>query len=255
MKRLSFVLSLASLIVAAPALAAPAAQTGVAIEAATVKPVPDNAMRLSLLLNRTDKTLDDRMKGFETGIAAALKNNPKDAAVYAQNPGLLDAVMAAGRPVMREHLLKKIPASQRVFAEFYADKFSSAEIDQLIAFYSTPTGRKVISAMYAGVDLSKLSQNAGKTERPEVSAKDVQSIAESAAANLDDQFDSDDWRELFMFSATPVHAKLVSIAPEFSQLVAKLNNEPNPVLDEDLHAAIKRAVTAYRATHGRAHAS
>jgi Uncharacterized protein conserved in bacteria (DUF2059) len=234
----------------AVAIAAPAPQVPPVLAS---KPVPDNAMRLSALLNPADKTLEVAMKAFETGITSAMKKSPDDAALFDRNPGVLQAITDASRPIVRRHLLEIIPVHQRRYAEFYAQKFSSEEIDQLIAFYSGPTGRKVIAAIYSGVDLNAL---AGKMDaNGNLAAKDVQEAHAAAAKSVPDLLDADDWKAVFMFSATPAHAKLVSVGPEFNQLVAELENEPDPALNAEVDAAVKQAVKNYMAQKGRAHRS
>jgi hypothetical protein len=204
-------------------------------------------MRLSTILNPMDKILEVGERGFRTGIDTALKKNPEDAAVYDENPGLLDAIIDAGLPVMRKHLIATVPLRQRAYAAFYADKFSSEEIDQLSAFYSTPTGAKVVAAMYGGLDLGKLAEGMYKDGNLALTGKAVEEAAAATASHLPDKFDADDWKALFIFSAAPVHAKLVRVGPEFSQLAADLENEPDPAFDAEMDSAINGAVKAYLA--------
>jgi len=207
-------------------------------------PVAENAVRLSKLLNPSDRALQLGMAAFEAGINAQLQKSPDDAATYQKNPGLLDAILAAGRPVIRKHLESRIPEHQQRYARFYADKFSPAEIDELIAFYSTPTGAKVIAAMYAGHGIDKVVEAMDKNDG-NLSANDVQEINGAEAAKLPDVFDADDWKAISAFGATPAHAKLQSIAPEFRQLVADIENEDDPAMDADLDKAVTDAVTKY----------
>ena len=227
---------------AKPATAAPAA-------------LSENALRLSRLVNSSDKMLELGMRGFEGGIQAELKRKPEEAAIYARNPGLLDAILAAARPVMRKHLLAVIPQHQQRFAGFYAGNFTPEEIDQLIAFYSSPTGAKVIDAMYAGMDVGKIVAAAGTTPESPLTARQVGEFNNSAAATLPDKFDAEDWKAMFIFAASPVRAKLQRLSPALNQLVADVENEPDPAFDADLDKAIERAVKTYLGTKAalRAH--
>lgn len=224
-------------------IAAPASQQPKAATAA----VPENALRLSQLLNSTEKTLEVGMRGFHYGIEEGLKKNPEDAAVYERNPGLLEAVSGAGAEVTRKHLIAVMPAHQRRFAQFFATKFSPSEIDDLVAFYSTPTGTKVINAMYAGLDLGKLVQAVDSKGNVKLSADNILEANKAAASKLPDLFDADDWKAIFVFSATPVSAKLAGIAPELHQLAADMENEPDPAFDAEMDSAVTAAVKAYRA--------
>jgi hypothetical protein len=225
------------------ASAAPPPKTP-ADNAVAPSPIPEAALRLSRILNPADKIIELGMKGFDAGVNAELKKKPEDAAVYDRNPGLLDAILASGRPVMRSHIVAGIPAQQQRFAQFYAEKFTPDEIDQLIASYSTPTGTKVVEAMYAGGDFSEVIDAMDKGSGA-MSAAAVEKMNSSAAAQLPYKFDADDWKAMFAFAATPAHAKLEKIAPEFNQLVADVGNAPDPTLEIEMNSAIEGAVKAY----------
>jgi hypothetical protein len=236
---------LAFMLIGAPAVAAPPApQPKAAVEAPAA--VPENALRLSMLLNSTDQTVEAGLRGFRFGIDDALKKNPDDAAVYDRNPGLLDAVRDAGAEVTRRHLVAIMPAHQRRFAQFFAAKFSPSEIDDLVAFYSTPTGTKVIKTMYAGLDLAKLVESA-EADGSKLSANNIREANKEAASKLPDLFDADDWKAIFVFSAKPVSAKLTGIGPELQQFAADMQNEPDPAFDAEMDAAVTAAVKAYMA--------
>lgn len=218
---------------------------------ATALPVSENALRLSRLVNPTDRMLEAGMKGFDVGIEAELKRSPEGASEYVRNPGLLEAIRDAGRAVMRKHLLAMIPSQQRRFASFYAEKFSPVEIDQLIAFYSSPTGAKALDAIYSGIDLETLSRQRAGAASKAVTAEQLEQFNRTASAQVADRLDAEDWKVLLTFSASPVRQKLMQVAPEFNQLVAEVENEPDPELDREMGAAIKEAVARYKAKGSR----
>lgn len=245
MRRIRVTLAIACLVLGGGSVAVAAPLAGQNTPATA--PISDSAHRLSLLLNPSDKLLDIAMRGFEVGINTALKNNPDDAAVYNQNPGLLDIIVAAGKPIVRKHVHAAIPAHQQKFAEFYARKFSAEEIEQLIAFYSTPTGSKVIAGIYAGADLGSIAEAVGdKGDRP-LTAEAVRNFTSSAGAQLLPGLDSDDWKALFMFASSPVYVKLKNSAPELHQLAVDIANEPDPAMDAELSKAVEAAVQKYMA--------
>jgi hypothetical protein len=245
MRNFGRLLLLAWGLAAASASGAPVAQAPF-VEAAQSPAMDSKAMQLSTLLNPVDKTLELGMRGFETGIKVALEKNPDDAAIYDKNPGLLDAIVAAGQPIVKKHLLASIAPHQQRFARFYAEKFSPAELDELLGFYSTATGAKVIAAMYAGLDLTKLSQGMDKDGKLNLTAKTIGEANAAVESKLPDTFDADDWRTIFTFNATPTYAKLVHVLPEFHQLAADLQNVPDPALDAEMEQAIGIAVKTYR---------
>jgi hypothetical protein len=245
MMRLGFIAAMvASALLGSPgvATAAPAPAEGTQTPAA----IPENAVRLSRLLNPEDKLLDVAMRGFQVGIDTTLKKNPDDAALFDQNPGLLNAIVEAGKPIVRKHVVAAIPVQQRRYADFYARKFSVAEIDQLIAFYSTPTGMKVVAAMYDGLDLNKMADTlVTKDGDAKITTDTVGTIAQSAAGRVLPGLDGDDWKALVIFMGTPAYGKLKTVLPELRQLSADVGNEADPAMDAELNKAIEVTVGNY----------
>lgn len=241
---------LSLMFVASGALAAPPPPALSSASHSAPANVPDNAMRLSQLANPAEHILEIGLKAFEAGMSAELKNNPEDAAFFAANPGLLGEITKVGRLIVRRHFLAAIPGQQRRYAQFYAAKFSPEEIDQLISFYSSPTGAKVVRAMFAGVDLKKLSEGVSPEGKPMVTASQILESKRSSMSGLLDEFDADDWKSLFTFMSEPVHAKLLKVVPEFNQLVADMANEPTPELDAELEKAVQKTTAAYFVRRG-----
>ncbi len=223
-----------------PAPAAP----GVAMPPAAV---PASSLRLARLLNPTDKLLDIAMRGFEAGVDAALKKNSEDAAVFEQNPGLLEAIVEAGKPIVRKHVEAGLPAHQQKYADFYARTFSGEEIGQLIAFYSSRTGTKVIAGMYTGADLGAFAEAIVEKADQPLTPEAVHQFTTSAGAKLLPGLDADDWQALFTFAATPAYAKLKGSAPQMRQLAADVANQDDPAMNAELDKAVEAAVAKYMA--------
>lgn len=140
-----------------------------------------------------------------------------------------------------------MPGHQQKFAEFYARKFSPDELQQLIDFYSTPTGNKVISGMYSGADLGKMADAAAEKGGSAVTAEAIRDYTNSTGVKLLPGFDADDWKAFFIFAATPGYAKLKSVGPEFQQLTADLANQGDAAMDAELDKAVEVAVGNYMA--------
>jgi hypothetical protein len=233
-------LALAAL--SAPLFAAPAAPPA-ALPAAAV---PEQAMRLSALLNPKAKLLEVGARAFDTGFDGALKSDTETAALLERSPGLREAILAAGRPVVLKKMEAEIPDQQQRYARFYADKFSPAEMDQLIAFYGSATGAKVIDGMYRGADFKKLAESMGK-DKAKITPDALGQVSDSAAEKLLPSFDANDWKALFSFAASPVYAKLQRLTPELQELGARIANQPDPANDAAVEKAVQAAVKEYMA--------
>ena len=60
------------------------------------------------------------------------------------NPGQEDKVNRAVTEVIRPALKRRIPEYLDLAAGVYADHFTRAELDQLVAFYKSPLGQKLV---------------------------------------------------------------------------------------------------------------
>ena len=241
-------LACAMLCGASSILAAPAAASKDAVPTAKAASGSKTALRLSELLNPPDQLEGIALRGFETGFDAALKSNPDDAALFTDNPGLREAIFEAARPIFRKYVAAQIPAKEQKFADFYARKFTPQDMEELLAFYSSPTGTKVIAQTYANLDLNKIAEDALATNgEGKMNGEDVGEITTSAAAKVLPGLDADDFKALFIFSGTPAFEKLRAAMPEFQQLTAELANETDPATDAEVQAAVEGAVKKYMA--------
>jgi hypothetical protein len=224
----------------------PAPQPAPAAQQASPTPtaVLDTAMRLARLIYPPEKVLAIQLKAYD--VAARRSLDPQQAALFAKYPGLLDAVVAAGRTVTEKHIVALAPDRQRRFADFYAAHFSPAEIDELIEFYSSPVGGKLIDGLYTRTNVDKLI--GPRVMQGELNAKEKDDLKRAAAAQAYAQFSADDRRALNAFVASPVHAKLGKLSGEFDKLLASLDQDPT--LDMELDKAVETTVTKYMTKSG-----
>jgi uncharacterized protein len=78
----------------------------------------------------------DQMVGLVEAQIAAL--------VLQANPGAEDKVNRAVADVIRPALKRRIPEYLDLAAGVYADHFTRAELDQLVSFYKSPLGQKLV---------------------------------------------------------------------------------------------------------------
>jgi hypothetical protein len=222
----------------------PAQPTAHAVESI---PIPESALRLARLIYPQDKVLEVRIKLYDAGVAASLKDDPGKAAWFSKYPGLLDIGISAGRAVLEKHIIASAPQRQDGFARFYAKNFSPAEIDQLISFYSSPTGSKLISGMYAGTNAAQMVAAIGPSADEHLTPEQTRDVQQIARAQVRAQYSADDVKALAAFAASPVHAKLGQLRSAFSALVA--STEADPTLETDINKAIEASIIDYLAKH------
>lgn len=231
---------------------APAANAGAAPPAGAQAPQPANAMRLSLMLNPEDKILEASDHAFKTGFKAALANDRDTAAMFDEHPKLLDAIFDAAVPIVRKHVSADVPGLQQKCARFYADKFTAAEIDQLILFYGSPTGAKLVAGMYAGLDMTKIIEAVGPEGTDPVSHDAMRGMISSTAMRILPAFNADDRKSFLAFMKTPVFLKVRAATPDMIKLMTEIANQPDPELDAEIEQVISRVVADYFAGAERA---
>jgi uncharacterized protein len=92
-------------------------------------------------LSQQDSTMERSMNAVMTGMSAAFKDQ-KDPAAIARTQEMMKASMEAATDMM-----KKFRDEDMV--QIYDKHFSHQEINDYIAFYKSPSGKKMISSMPA----------------------------------------------------------------------------------------------------------
>jgi hypothetical protein len=206
----------------------------------------DKALRLASLLNPADKILEASDRAFRTGIQAALADDKASAAVFDEEPGLLSAIFEAALPILKKHVEASIPSMHREIAHFYAARFTAAELDQLLEFYGTPTGRKIVEGMFAGLLEANFGVAAGP-ERKFVAGSTLQGAISSASSELWAKLTETDRSEVAKFTRSPVYPKVQAAMPDMINLLERLGNEPTPAMDAEIDETVSRVVEKYMA--------
>ena len=206
---------------------------------------PEGALRLSQLVNPEKLILAAGDRAFAAGFQGSLAQDEETAALFEEHPKLLEAIMERALPVVRKHVSASLPALQDAAARFYAEKFTPAEIDQLLAFYGSPTGSKFIAGTYAGLDMSKMANAMGPDGTKAMPAETLRSMTASAAIGVLPDLDENDWKRFTEFVGTPVFAKLRGVGPDMLKLMTDIANKPNPALDAEIEEVVKQVAGEY----------
>lgn len=217
-----------------------------AAETGASAPLSSNAMDLSLVLNPQDAMLELSERAFDAGFTNGAKTDAKAAALFSDNPGLMDKILTATHPVVRKHMAKTIPSMQRRFAIFYGQRFTTSEIDELLGFYRSPTGAKLVAGMYAGADMDSLVGSVGTDGNGIVTAEDMRSFNHSTTKRILPVFSEADKKTIIDFMSQPAFAKLTKVLPDFQKLLADVANEPpSPAMEADIESTVERAMEEY----------
>ena len=230
------------------AAAAPAAPTGAQVTAATPASIQARAERLAEAVTPRARFVALEVSGARQGFEAGVASDP-DAS--AQDRAMFKAVWAAAEPEFRRSSDAGYPALIAQLANVYAKRLNAAEIDALLHFYATPTGQKLIAAMYANVDLSPVLDEFAGQEQPKVSAGAVAEVQDRARERAVEQITPADHPALEALGRSVDMAKMHAVAAEVQSLTMNWINKEDPEFDARLQKIMEKAMTDYMAKGGK----
>jgi hypothetical protein len=122
-----------------------------------------------LALARKYVDLTDRAAVYETTLVEIAIGTMRQ--IVQQNPEITDQTDTAIGKVLEEYKGRKDELLDQ-FARVYAIRFTIQELQEIVAFYESPTGQKLAAANFdANADLQKVMQVFTTNVRPEFFAK------------------------------------------------------------------------------------
>lgn len=102
----------------------------------------DLAKDVVLALYPSEKARSDAAQEFEKSFRASFFSNPRNVAMNKRYPGLLNAMLAAGRAEMQTILVEEVqPQLVSILARELATKLSLGDLKKLLQFYESPAGQ------------------------------------------------------------------------------------------------------------------
>jgi hypothetical protein len=184
-------------------------------ETGTLKLVDDKATELALFLYSRETLAQQLDKTLTQSLPQSMKS-ASDFGIYeAEYPGLVDAVVAALKPVMLKAYEDKMPLLWATTAQIYRENFGAAELDQLVAFYKSPVGMRYMATARSNVDTQTYMDAAVGAQREltdEVTAAKNKSEA-AAIRKTNQQISAADKLIIFRFENSPLGPKLATTGP------------------------------------------
>ena len=191
-------------------------------------------------LGMTDRLLDE-------SVGPALKKDPNIAQMETDYPGIVEAMLAEARPLLRAYTTRVLPKYHGRMAALVASRMTSPEILDLTEFYRSPTGRKLVNAVNENIrldaSLAEIISNPDAPTSLEAVTKDHQAAAAKALKSVD----SSDVNPLRELGRKPYFEKVRALGPAMRKLDQELMNEPDPEFDKVLEDAFKRALDRHMA--------
>lgn len=205
------------------------------------KPViREDALELARLLNPPEPIIALAGRSFDQAFNKGLESEGGGEALEKEFPGLVEALRQATRDATLADLRGDMPAIHRRYARFIAEHFTSEETSELIGFYRSPTGAKIVQAKFSNIDLSGVVDRLADDPDAKLLTDDLKKMNEGVMPAIWKGMSADDIRAVVTFGLRPVARKLRSAAPAMAAIETEIANEPDPELDAAIEAATQR---------------
>ena len=227
-------LAAAPALAAQPASAPPAAQPG-ARQAAT---------ELARLLAPRDTMIPLNMKWAEKSIEDLPKLDAEAGEFEREYPGVHQAMWLAAKDELRAQLESGLPDLWTRLEQLYLAEMTEPEIRALIAFYKTPTGKRLIEGMYGNSDLQPVIESMATSEDGSISEQSVRAATEEAkrktvtAANIDPK------DIMPLVGAMPL-AKMRAVGEKVQQVTLEWVNKEDPEQQERINKLMLEAAERF----------
>lgn len=227
---------LVAFLLAAAEPAAPSPPPSPSVQAAD-EALRADAMELARVLNPEGPMIEMAVANFGASMRSVMETSDEYRTLEKEYPGISEALVEAMIQAMRADLVAGMPALRRRYARFYAEQFSPGETAQLIGFYSSKAGQRLIAAKFSKLDAKPLMSEFAEAPDTQVSKQHIRDLNRAATNSILPEMSSEDRAALLEFAKQPVFIKLTKARGAFEQLEAEIANEPDPELDQALEAA------------------
>ena len=226
------------------AAAVPAVPTAAAPPAATPPIQQDRAAALAELVSGSHILLPIELHYARIGFDAGFDTDPEAKALVDENPGLREAIWAAVEPEFRRSSIEGHPALLASIAAVYRSRFTPAELEAVHSFFASTTGRKLVRAMYDGMDVGPIIAEAvGGADK--ISAGALRAAEDAGKKHAVATLGPEDDPALRALAEGVSMAKLQAVGAEVQKLTFDYVNEEDPAFDARVDAAINAAVEKY----------
>lgn len=197
-------------------------------QASTAETQVNSAAELSqLILNKKALELSFSA-GFESEFRKGIMAEPASAALFGDNPQLIDLLINDLKPVLIDLMIADLPNAQSQLATLLANEMTQEQLTSSIAFLQTSFGQKAFqSGIETGVGFgtdSKETQNA------------IQALTEELSGNMPPE----DMLVASRFLLSGASDKLVNITPKMTSLSKQWGKQ---ISDDNQSLIVNRTIT------------
>lgn len=201
------------------------------------------------ITNPYDQMVDANVVGWEAAARKSMSFDSGAAAFEKAHPGFFDAVVDAGRPIARAHLGKVVREMLVHKAQVLVRRLSAAELDEVLRFFRSDSGRRAIRGLYANVDPARIGSDVAIKGAADgqvvVTEEDTARVARAAGAGMMAQASAEDKAAIERFARSTTGSKFTAAVREADLKLLEMTNNPDPEWLARQKEAMRAAATAF----------
>lgn len=210
--------------------------------------IAQRALALARILNRESLILGDARSDAQVLalIEQMFSANADLAALEKEHPGVSREMTVALLPIINRSTRERLPQLWERQAALYARTFTAVELDTLIAFYSSPTGQKLIRVMQENMQTEHSLAELKKDGEFNLSANSVLADVHATGSKIVGQMDDADKAALGALMASGLLTKLKALALPTQQIALDWYDESAPGEDEETERVLAAIIDKYQ---------
>lgn len=216
--------------------------------AAADEDIVARSTELSLLLNSEALVRAVLNRTLHETLPESLKRNEAFQKLEARWPGITGEYLTLVEPLVVGPALKRMAVFQQQAAAIYREQLTLAEINEMLAFYKSEAGTRLLNTIKGKADLAPLlneqRSTGGKTE---ITQKDIGNVINNMSSQTIGATSFDDRLALMRFSATSAGQKLHNVNIAVQQLSLRLANDVDPDAEAQMAAGLKALIQRHTA--------
>ena len=233
---------------AAALLACSPSQAGVPPVPAAAAPDAERlakALKLAQTVQPREMVVDQSMITLDAQVVAGLMADPNIKTMESENPGIAAAMWKGARPIIAEMLVKSVPDLWNGLAGVYARHLTSAQLDETIRFFQSPTGRKFVQAMNRNADIKPMMRDMVGRADGVIGEKSYLQTVSGAATAAASAMSPAETAEFERFFTTSTGKVVLGVGPDVTKVVLEWTNRKDPAVDARVEAAMIAAVEKF----------
>lgn len=233
--------------VAAMLLLVPVAHAQQAPPAIVSAAVKQRADTLARILNSEALIIGDAKSDAQVIalVEQLFAGNAELAALQKEYPGIGQEMMVAILPILNKSSRDRLPVLWERQSALYAANFTAPELDTLIAFYSSPTGQKMVQLMQAQLkptnSIAEMAKHPDFKASPSAVLSDVSATVPKILESLDDS----DKAALRKLMQSGLLDKLKALSLSTQKIALDWYDETAPGEEEAIEAALMQVLAKY----------